>query len=262
VVVDSLGQTPQTGTVTLYDGDRFIGAEPVAFVAVRSYTDPNGGPYTTIERVTGQATFNIPAISLGGGEHKLTALYSGDAMYEPEQADSEMLTVNAPPLPTAGPHVVGVERFGYHMMPTSIVVQFDSSLDPSRAQDPSNYHLTNALGRPLRLRSATYDSVANTVTLSPAQRLGIRRHYQLTINGMTETGLSNPSGYLLDGDADDTPGGNYTARIDRHNLVLPHRPSAHRRHLPSPPAHLKPLRLLAHHPRPIRQTSHRIQRSS
>jgi len=279
--------TIPSGTVSFYDGDRLLGTASVSgdVHGEPIYTPimgPNGEILSTsiwpsgfVTYTYGGATLDVPVASVGGGEHEFTAVYSGDTTYAP-RTDTASATIYAPPLATspsgdgtqpvnppppstAGPQVAGVERFGYHMSPTSVVVQFNGSLDPARAQNPLNYRLTNALGRPLRIRSAVYDAVAHTVTLSPAQRLGVRRHYQLAINGATENGVSSPSGLLLDGDADGIPGGNYAVRLDRHNLLLPLRHPVTRRRLPVHPAHPQPLHHpLAHHPRAIRPMIHHV----
>jgi hypothetical protein len=218
-----------TGTVTFFDADRVLGTQ-----AVVEGTAYNGYGATLI----------LPASALGTGFHSLRASYGGDSVFVLSTSNPRPLKVAAseppkpppptPPLPPAdGPRVVGLERFGYHMMPTRIVVRFDSPLDVSRAQNAANYHLANAIGRPIGVRSASYDPDALTVTLVTRRRLNVHRHYNFTIDGATSTALTDPTGQALDGDADGTPGGSYAARIDRRILVL------------NRPAHLLARRLFA-----------------
>ena len=45
------------------------------------------------------------------------------------------------------PRVVSVKRFGIHMQPTSLVLQFSALLDPTRAEDVNNYQIVTMGGR-------------------------------------------------------------------------------------------------------------------
>ena len=82
----------------------------------------------------------------------------------------------------------------------SIVLTFSTSLDPPRAQSLGNYRLKVAGRRgAVRLRSAQYDPVAQTVTLVPVQPLDGTLSYRLTIVGTSPGGLTDPRGFPLAG---------------------------------------------------------------
>ena len=95
--------------------------------------------------------------------------------------------------------MTGVWRYGFHLQPTYLLLDFNGPLDPASAQNPSNYQIVGPGGHQITVVSAIYDSATHTVTLVPAERLNIHRRYSLTINGTAPSGLTNPSGQLLDG---------------------------------------------------------------
>ncbi len=81
---------------------------------------------------------------------------------------------------------------------------FDRPLDPARAGDPASYHLADMVNplRPIRFRSAIYDSAHRSVTLRPMRRLYLYDRYRLTIadlrsmavNAVDTTGGGGPTG--------------------------------------------------------------------
>jgi len=121
---------------------------------------------------------------------------------------------------TRGPEVTEVQRFGYHMMPTTLVLTFDQALDPATAQDAHNYRIIGPHGRTIRVKSAVYDPRTLTVILHPSRRINIHYRYELIVDGTTAGGLSNTHGQLLDGNDDGIPGSNYRGSITWRNLVL------------------------------------------
>ena len=104
-----------------------------------------------------------------------------------------------------------VLRYGYHWMPTTVVVTFNQALNPATAQDAHDYTIIGPEGRTIRVKSAVYDARTNTVTLHPAQRIDIHYRYELIIDGVTPDGLENTYGQLLDGTDSGQPGSNYRA---------------------------------------------------
>ena len=118
-----------------------------------------------------------------------------------------------------GPQVVKVRRYGLHAQSTYLVISFDSALDPSPAQNVSNYQIAGPGNHRIKVRSAMYNSAMDAVTLRLAQRLILRTTYQLTINGMPTSGLKNPEGLFLDGAGNGQPGTNYVALVTRSNLA-------------------------------------------
>jgi uncharacterized repeat protein (TIGR01451 family) len=132
--------------------------------------------------------------------------------------------------------VESLQRFGYHAQPTELVLRFSEPLDSARAQDVSNYRLTQVTrsGRPVRavrLTAADYNATAQTVTLHPNQLLPLKFHYQLVVNGTSATGVSDLSGALIDGNGDGVPGGNYVRVFGGEILAGPNRPGSQRGHV-------------------------------
>ena len=115
-------------------------------------------------------------------------------------------TPGTPPTGDAPPPVMIVRRFGFHAQPTILVLTFGTPLDPSRAQDISNYQIVTLggagrdglrVGRSIGVLTAVYDPLALTVTLRPAERLDIRNSYRLTVKGTAPGGLAGPTGVPL-----------------------------------------------------------------
>ncbi len=144
---------------------------------------------------------------------------------DPSNNDAEATTiVNAA---TAAPEVIDLERFGFHAQPTALVLTFSTTLQATSAQTVADYELIalRSKGVPkhrIRISEAVYDSATNTVTLHPAKRLILRAEYRLVVNGTTAAGLEDPSGQLIDGDHNGTPGGNYVQKFSIGILVGPY----------------------------------------
>jgi type VI secretion system secreted protein VgrG len=124
-----------------------------------------------------------------------------------------------PPVDTAGPTVVRLQRFGFHARPTRLVLTFNEALNPARAIDRANYRLTGPHGAVIRIRSATYDPTSRSVTLRPVHLLNLHHIFRLVVRGTSAGGLADPIGNALDGDGDGRPGGDFTGRIDRDSLA-------------------------------------------
>jgi len=108
-----------------------------------------------------------------------------------------------------------------------LVITFDGPLNPTPAQDASNYQITKALANPelvtksgaaVAIISASYsDTSASQVTLNLSTNLKPGVFYRIFINGtpasMSVNPASNPltdiNGVLFDGDNDDTAGGDF-----------------------------------------------------
>ena len=106
--------------------------------------------------------------------------------------------------------------------PFGLAVTFSDDLDVGRAQDLSNYTLVSA-GRDRRDRHRRrcrhpaphrgYNSATRTVSFLTTSGSARGRPMRLTINGTTETALTSASGFLIDGDANGPPGGNFVANV-------------------------------------------------
>ena len=114
------------------------------------------------------------------------------------------------------PKVLRLQRFGVRAQPTRIVLTFDEPMNPSLAQLTSNYVFRPVIRgrvqtRPrqaIKVASAVYDPVTQTVTLRTAKRLNLQQVYQITVNGSAPQGLTNLSGVLLDGKGNGLAGSN------------------------------------------------------
>ena len=110
VTPDARSTGTPTGTVTFEEGTTVLGTVPLD---------------------NGVATFSIATLAVGS--HTITAVYSGDADFATASGVTTE-TVNAPTTPppatSAGPRLTGVKRYGYHAMPTTVVLTFDQPLDP------------------------------------------------------------------------------------------------------------------------------------
>jgi hypothetical protein len=191
-----------TGTVFFLDGSTILGIASVD--------------------TSGHATLDV---TLSAGPHTLVAIYAGDVNYVASVSNFVSQVVS-----TDGPRVTDVQRFGYHAMPTSLVLTFSRSLDPTRAQDVHNYRIVNLggpgrdgnlVGQRIRVRSAIYDPATLTVTLYPAEQLDVHNFYRLTVVGTGPNGLTDKTGFLLDGVGKGQPGSNFVAVISRKTLAGP-----------------------------------------
>jgi hypothetical protein len=162
-----------------------------------------------------QASFTTAALATGS--HSVVALYSGDPNFA--SSTSPALTEVVQPA-TAPPRVVSLQRFGFHAMPTKLVLTFSSALDPARAMNVAEYQVVALLrGRKGRLRvgpsvpvvqaSYTAGALTSMVTLSLAKRLNVHNLYQLAVNGAPPSGITDTSGQFLDGKGNGQVGTNY-----------------------------------------------------
>jgi hypothetical protein len=136
------------------------------------------------------------------------------------------LTGPSPPTPadvftyTAdGPQVTGVQRFGIHAQPTFIVITFNSTLDPVPAENPANYVIVGPGKHHIKVKSARYNPMTDSVSLALVQRLNLHKTYVLTINGTPPSGLKNPAGLFLDGAGNGQPGSNYLTMLTSSDLA-------------------------------------------
>jgi hypothetical protein len=198
-VAPASGNGTPTGTVTfLIDG---TAQSPVGLIVTNGQA---------------QATFSTSA--LAPGTHTITATYNGSNPFasSPSNAVDENVVTTVD-----GPQIKLVQRYGYHMMPTSIVLTFDQALEQATAEDTHNYRITGPSGHAIRVTSAVYDPTTETVTLRPSERINIHHKYNLTVEGTKAGGLTDTQGLLLDGADTGKPGSNYRAPLTWRDLVLP-----------------------------------------
>jgi len=188
---------PLSGTVFFQEGTTVLGTASVG--------------------ADGRAALTTSA--LAAGAHALTAMYTGDGPYNASTGAVTVTVGPGPIVPLAGPVVVGVRRYGYHLMPTTLLVTFDGPLDPASARDVRNYKLTGPGGRRLPVGVATYDPVTYAVTLHPRRRLDLRHHYVLTVVGTDPGGLRGFSGHPLNSATGGQAGGDTRVNVDATNFV-------------------------------------------
>jgi hypothetical protein len=116
-----------------------------------------------------------------------------------------------------------MSRYGVHDHSTVLVLYFNAPLDPARAQDVSNYVLTDSAGRRIGVSSATYDATTMTVMLRPSSRLNLHRAYTLEVIGSGSTGLTGANGVALDGSGSGQPGTNFVTQVTWTALTVPGR---------------------------------------
>jgi uncharacterized repeat protein (TIGR01451 family) len=169
----------------------------------------------------GRATFVTAA--LGIGAHKITAVYGGDSSFKRSASSSPIVeTIVAPS--SDGPRIVAVERFGFHAMPTILVLDFNEPLDRASAQDVRNYQIIGPGGRTIPIGAVSYDSDSHEVTIAPAERLNLHYTYRLIVIGTTHTGVRDLSGNLLDGAANGKAGSDFVTLVTAADLVVPNLP--------------------------------------
>ena len=157
--------------------------------------------------------------SLTAGAHTITATYNGGPSFASSSALAPLTeTVDS----TAGvpPEITRVERYGYHMHPTFLVLFFNEELDPARAQDRHNYRIIGPSGQHIGVKAAFYNATTQTVTLGPDQLIDFHHNYRLIVNGKGSSGVDDGHETLLDGIGDGDPGSNYVTTLNWRNLIF------------------------------------------
>jgi hypothetical protein len=187
------------GTLVTITGTGFTGATAVDF-GTTAATDVTVQTATTITALSpaGTGLVNVTVTTSNGSSATSTA---------------DQFTYVAP-----APAVVSVQRFGFHMQQTAVVLTFSSALDAARAENVNNYRIV-AMGRNGRtaasvgqvtpVRAAVYDPAKFTVTLYTRGRLSVHKLYRLTVNGSTPTGLMGATGVPLNRQGNETHGTSY-----------------------------------------------------
>ena len=166
---------------------------------------------------TGAIELEVNAAAIGQGTvNVLVQSLSNSAMSATATATLVVGSTTVAPLP--GPQVVSVDRYGYHEMPTTLVLTFDQALDAVTADDAKNYVIIGPHGRRIRVKSAVYDPANDTVTLHPSRRISVHYKYKLIVDGAKVGGVANSQGTPLDGTSDGDPGSNYRTTLTWRNL--------------------------------------------
>ncbi len=211
-------------------GQSLTTSHDTAIAITLSAIDPNNPPLALTYIITAGPAHG----TLSGKAPELT--YTPDAGYTGVDSfqfkvnngslDSSVATVSinvkgtTPPGASDGPKITSVKRYGYHTMPTRLVLVFDQPLDPTSAEDVNNYTILDPNGGQIPIASAVYNPARQAVTLHPSVRISIHYRYRVTVNGTGPKGLRNPDGQLLDGAATGHPGSDYHLNLTWRQLVL------------------------------------------
>jgi virginiamycin B lyase len=195
------------------------------FVSATDGATPTGGVVTFAIGNLGagaSASFTVVVTPKATGTLSNEASVDGNERDPTPGDNSVTLITTIAPAGVPGPTVTGVQRFGFHERPTTLVLTFDKSLDPGRAQDIRNYQIVALKGerRTIRIKRAVYDSAKRTVTLSPVHRLNLHNRFRLTVVGTGRSGLTDLSGNPLDGQTNGDPGNNFVTIVTAKDLVL------------------------------------------
>ena len=174
---------PATRTITVNITDLSVGAGPTLHITVHA---DSVGTFTSVAHIQGAQT-------------------------DPDPANNTASRTDVVVFP-APPQVAYVRRNGVHAMPTSLVVTFNTAMDPVPAQDVGNYQI-RASGRRIQVESAVYDASTRSVTLRPVRRINIHHPFLLVINAQPPNGLTDRYGTPLDGAGNWQAGTDYVARV-------------------------------------------------
>jgi uncharacterized membrane protein/transglutaminase-like putative cysteine protease len=174
---------------------------------------------------TGTVTVDVQSLTKSAISSSPVASVNVAAVISPAQMPTPSPTPSPSPTPTpattvaVAPEMTGVERFGYHMKPTTLVLTFDQALDPSTAEDTHNYRIVGPHHGKVRVTSAVYDPAKLTVTLHTSPRINVHHRYTLFVNGNGPDGLANTKGVLMDGTGTGKPGSSDPIPITWRNLA-------------------------------------------
>ena len=233
LVVSSPFGEPIEGGLVAFDAPT-VG--PSLNFSTRLVPIPAGGLVALAALANGEVgTYSVTAQAIGasGLGYSLTNLPAPPPPEPPPPLPEPPVPPPPPPESPVPPPpsltVVELQRLGFHLRPTLILLRFSEPLDPGRARDLANYRLIWAgpdrrLGtaddRTIRLRSAIYDAETRAVVLAPRWRLPLRFTYGITVNGRPPSGLTSSLGAFLGGAGSDRPGTDFSTAFDRLALVI------------------------------------------
>jgi hypothetical protein len=266
-IVNSPNAAATTTTLTSSLNPSTVGQQ-VTFTAIVSPGRGSGAPTGTVtftidgksqtplslRDVNGRELATLSVSSLTAGKHTISAAYNGDTLFTASTVASPLVqTVNGalggPPV-FDGPTVSSVQRFGIHMQPTVLVLNFNDGLDPTSAQDINNYKIVGPAGNTVAIGTVTFDPKTNSVTIRPKGRINIHHTYHLTVVGTGATGVRDTDGRLLDGTNNGRPGSNYSGTLTWGNVMwtkaeakkyLPYFLNKEKTHLNKAKSHPSPL---------------------
>jgi hypothetical protein len=133
-------------------------------------TSPRDYPFSVTASSTSDpsvtTTTNGMLAAMAGG---VTVLIQ--SLTDPGITTTAVATVATPSTPLVsrdGLEVTHVLRYGYHWMPTTIVVTFNQALDPASAEDARDNRIIAPGGRTIRVRRAVYDQATHSSPCTPS----------------------------------------------------------------------------------------------
>ena len=146
---------------------------------------------TETATVHGNATYSTPTgfVPTATGTYQWVARYNGDGNNNKVASASG----TEPETVTVSPTVIKVQRFGVHHQPTQIVVTFNGPLNPTQAENISNYQLF-ALGRNRQfsrrvgILSGVYSSTTNSVTLTTVHPINVHHLFEIKVTNPSPGG--------------------------------------------------------------------------
>ncbi len=182
---------------------------------VTFFSDGQQQPPAALKPIYGthESKASVSIVIVNAGAQMVTAVYDGDFL---NSVSSSNLA-----LPSDGPTVLSVQRYGVHDQATTLVLTFSGQLNAGSATNPVNYELISAMGLPISIEQADYNTSGGsfTVTLHLERRLNLHRFYELTVIGTGPSGLAGASGLLLDGAGNGSPGSDYVTSVTGRDLV-------------------------------------------
>jgi subtilase family serine protease len=206
-IYDSTGNGPTTPWSV--EGGTSLGAPAwAALIATADQLRQSVGEAPLTSSQTLQTLYSLPAADfhkITSGQNMAAAAaggpFSAGGNYNLVTGlGSPVANVLVPDL--AAPVLVSLQRAGIHQHST-LDLSFLGALDPGSAQDRYNYTLlaegpNGLFNHHIRLRSATYHAVTDTVALVPT-RLPLNYTYELLVRGTPPHGLRGPHGIFLAG---------------------------------------------------------------
>jgi hypothetical protein len=146
--------------------------------ATTTFTDPASLAFFTssADRSTVTLTMNATAAASASAPN-------GNLLTTTDTSAMATVTVTYTYLPatTPCPTVVGLGRIGVHHQRTKLVVSFDGTVDPTKAENPSDYSVITPSGKTIPIKSASFDPATNSVTLITARRLNVHHDFRLSL---------------------------------------------------------------------------------
>ncbi len=204
----------KTGTIPVsWTGTDDTGGSGIATFDV--FVSDNGGPFTAFQTATAATTANF----IGDFGHTYGFFsVATDAVghVQPTPGTAQTMTTFMDPGPLVTDARINPTAARKNI--ANIVLTFDEALAPATANNPASFmlHTTGRDKRPgtvddvmLGIATAVYDDALRTVTLTPQADKPLKLNQFLRVTAKGTGGVTNLGGASLDGDANNSPGGDF-----------------------------------------------------